>query len=746
MKKRKITMVLCLLLAALLLFASCKGNNNDGPIDSSQADLPPSGGNEGEGGSGEGGSGGGSGDSGGGGAVTPEDEVKLLTSKAWIYNGNEEALTTLTVDEKNLRVEITQSSLGSDSLIKGSYIYRDGYMVMRVDESYSVYNGDRFENSTDFGTLTSGYVTLTEKSTDNWGFERIETRLVPVSEVDGILYETDVYGNVTPVMDGVQIFIPVDKIDGEYYLNYLKPIRYELNESFYVFSLNDTVSSKDVYVDSYSFDTYPTEVYFEGEVDTSKVGSGTFTFDMGPASFTVPYYVVDPDAEEQTRAYTSLHMTPTISPIGDITVKKGTDTGTTAFEYYRNDVEYYFIGGSLSVTFAEMGIDTSKAGLQRVIYSIEGVPTAFDVYVYEEGELTIDPDFKIIAKKGEAFDVTTLSANFYSFDTDTYSTVDITAEMLTVDTSEAGSRLLTLTVDGVEYSAPAIIYEAGQKKLNNYGISGFYDNIFEVGEEIYLNEWSYVDYYYYDYEAMSDESKNVTITRDMVSLDTSKTGWTTLTVTPEEGISLTFNIYVIESNDIENFSASLQINQIYIGIYEALPVENILLSYSKPNGTYVQLSYEDAKPYIKGLESVDITKAGTYYAYAVVNGFTDVFPIPVEEMPPSTELTGSSGSLVASTSGSDVFYDGYRTFALYKLILTESGTLTVESKSDDLDPYGTLFNYNLECITTNDNIDSTDRNFGITITLDAGTYYIGVGMSDNRVVDSIPFEWSFVAD
>ena len=78
---------------------------------------------------------------------------------------------------------------------------------------------------------------------------------------------------------------------------------------------------------------------------------------------------------------------------------------------------------------------------------------------------------------------------------------------------------------------------------------------------------------------------------------------------------------------------------------------------------------------------------------------------------------------VNSTTSAEMFEE---VSDVYKITVTESGTLSVATSGDDVDTHGTLSHLNGNVIGTNEDIDSDDYNFNITSSVAAGTYYVVV--------------------
>lgn len=125
-----------------------------------------------------------------------------------------------------------------------------------------------------------------------------------------------------------------------------------------------------------------------------------------------------------------------------------------------------------------------------------------------------------------------------------------------------------------------------------------------------------------------------------------------------------------------------------------------------------------------------IVKEGVSYAI--------VFTTTTEEAVTATVKFGISeitcpdvtvGENTIKVAAADIIWGDYynpKTFNIYPFKPTESGIAHIYTVGDH-DSYGVLFDYKLNMITDNDDMDEANRNLGINIPVEKGvTYYIGV--------------------
>ncbi len=734
MKNKRFTALLCLILAALVLFSACGKKEEPTPsADIQQTPTPSEDGDNPD-------------DPHPPDEPTPDEptpDAKRLQYKSWNY-GTQVAIE---VDEENSTAVFTSISTDEYTGAKGSYVIKDGYMILRVSEAVNErfgYNGKYYN---DFSTLEKGYVTVTDEYREN-GIDKKETYPMVAYEKDGILYYNNEYGATLPIdyYQMIQLIIPVEAVNGEYFVNTAKPYKEYSSCEFLSFEIGESVSDTDIALEMDCFNSYyPTEIAPEqGTVDTSEAKSGKLTYKIGPATYEIPYYVYDPSAAYPTAYVTTYLPGNTSYHKGDAWIKKGSGTNVTVFSYETCDIDYASVE-SFDVTAAQLGIDPSKAGVQTVIYDINGYSFPIDVYVFEEGETIIYSDLYLVAEKNGAVDCTSLTADIFNYESGSSVEKTITPEMISLDTSTVGTKTATVTIEGVPYTVPAYVYESGQSKLLIDFDTQAFPTVIAQGGKIVLDSSSEIYYEYIDYSNGNTQSVSTKLRASMISVDTSKLGWTEATVSFGEYFTAKAWIYVVEKGDAA--SLTFGIRNIYIEVTQGAALSSIMddisIDLTLASGTIVSFAGEDVNQYLIGLDKVDLNKVGTYYVHAIFDDLVATVGIKVIAPPPSTLLTGTSGNQIANTVNGAYEWEYYYQTAVYKLVVDQTSMLFV-------DGFSTASDESVELILLDaafelcrmDSIYSSDTL--LEERLDAGTYYILIGLTSDLTSDNIPFAWRIV--
>ena len=316
--------------------------------------------------------------------------------------------------------------------------------------------------------------------------------------------------------------------------------------------------------------------------------------------------------------YSGLTTTYQVTILMDKVVEIKADLNTT---YYLNQVLdfntkltlIYASGHEDETTLIQAqvnGFDTSSLGEKIVTISYSGIEQEITITVVED---TVESINVLEAKNnyyvGEDYEVIVVEVVYASGN---ISSADVPLEMISgFDTETAGTKTLTITIDGVSKEFTITVVEDEVTKLN---IVDAKDSYF-VGDE-YVESLVEVVY-------TSGKVEKVPLTLDMVTgFDTETAGVKTLTVTYKDFTTkydITVNEDVIVSIEEENFTYTYFVGD------EFIPA-NLIVTYASGKVDEVPLTLEM-------ISGFDTAEAGTKALTIIYEGLELTIQINVAEMP-----------------------------------------------------------------------------------------------------------------
>ena len=681
MKKTLISSLLCLLLAFLLVFTTACGTDGDdanpnNPADNGQPAPVP------------------------GGDENTEEQNPIVRLDV------DDPFELVTLNTQTNTLEFI--SYNSSYLFSRTFTYKivDDYYVVRYRQVKRVsYDGsEEITAEIDYSNLSSGYVTFnTVKRMDGVEVDR-ETNFEPMCEIDGLLYQINSYGAYYPASCenylGTTPDGQVDIKNGFVYIDQLSDVP--------IYDLNETPVAADLSL-SYEFgsDSYnavPTVLPV-----TESEGSFTLRYEIGPYTVQIPYYVSDSSAENPYDAvcqYSNISFAET-APVGT--------EGTETFYTYRTTSVRGEVA-NVPVTFADAGIDTSVKGQIDGTVTIAGQTVPYSLYIYEEQEvsrISLSDDLSVVV--GGTLDITDITARVTYYDDTDDLLVPLTADMFTLDTSTPGYKTVVFDLgENLTYTGYCRVY--ADTDVEDYSIS--------LNQKYILKGNALTENYTANVRYLNGSSEsNLTVTPEMISLDTSAGGVAVATVTLASGEKIYAPVYIYEQGEVE--SVYLDTSD-YIALGDTLEYELEIEFFS---GSEYYLTKEDAAQYVTG--NVDTEHCGEYTLTATYGGKVVTRRITVKNYQKS----------IVTVTADDYAVNSSRYAKLIEITVTEDSTLEVYS-SADFDTYGYLFDSEMNQLTSNDD-GGSGNNFKFTYTLSAGTYYIGVApYSTSNLNREIPVYWA----
>lgn len=556
----------------------------------------------------------------------------------------------------------------------------------------------------DYSNLSRGYVTINVVVRKGGVEVYSSTESALVCEIDGLLYQINSYGAYYPTSYETYYGKTADgQLDIENGLMDVDQISHAL-----VYELNETPVAADLSI-SYDFGDDSYNVLPTALPVTESEGSFTLRYEIGPFTVQIPYYVTDPSAETPYDAvcrYSDVGFAE-IAPVGA--------EGTEIFYSYRT-TSVLGVDTDVTVTFADAGIDTSVKGQTDGTVTIGGQTMPYSLYIYEAQEVSrISLSRQLSVAVGGTLDVTDLYAEVDYYDNTASLNIPLTAEMFTLDTSTPGYKTVVFDLgENLTYTSNCLVYADTDVKSYNTSLKREYILKGTTPTENYTANVQYLN---------GSSESNLTVTPEMISVDTSLGGVAVATVTLASGAKIYAPVYIYEPGEV----GSVYLNAsdcIVLG--EELKYDLEIYFFS---GSEYYLTQEDAAQYVTS--NVDTEHCGEYTLTATYGGKVVTRRITVKNY---------QKDIVTVTADDYAVPDASRYAKLLEITVTEDSTLEVFS-SAAFDTYGYLFDSEMNLLTSNDD-GGSNSNFKFTYTLSAGTYYIGVApYSSSNLNREIPVYW-----
>ncbi|MGM9609592.1 MAG: hypothetical protein ACI3XE_05160, partial [Eubacteriales bacterium] len=581
----------------------------------------------------------------------------------------------------------------------------DYYVVRYSQMTVASYDGSMVTTSeVDYSNLSRGYITLNTVVRTGGVEVNSRTESASVLEIDGFLYQVNSYGAYYPSMFETFFDTTADgRFDIENKLGNVNQISRAL-----VYELNETPGATDLSLSYYfggdSYNVLPTVLPV-----TESEGSFTLRYEIGPYTVQIPYYVTDTSAETPYDAvcrYSNIDFAEA-APVGT--------EGTEAFYSYRT-TSVLGDDTDVTVTFADAGVDTSVKGQTDGAVTIGGQTVPYSLYIYEAQEVAeIYLSRPLTVAVGGTLDLTDINARVDYYDDTASLNIPLTAEMFTLDTSTPGYKTVVFDLgENLTYTSNCLVY--ADTDIMSYDTS--------LCRKCILKGTTPTKNYSADVQYLNGSSESdLTVTPEMISLDTSASGVAIATITLASGAKIYTPVYIYEQGEVE--SIYLDISDC-IALGDSLKYELEIYFFS---GSEYYLTQEDAAQYVTS--NVDTEHCGEYTLTATFGGKVVTRSITVKDYQKS----------IVTVTADDYAVNSARYAKLIEITVTENATLEVYS-SADFDTYGYLFDSEMNQLTSNDD-SGLNNNFKYTYNLSAGTYYIGVApFSTSNLNREIPVYWA----